>query len=194
MRPPPSPGNTTPHRSRCKSRRRSIAHRCPPGEVAVHEVSRRGLRRVPPCGADLAAAAPPDDRTSATASALDSGENCRRCCPIGTPSARHSLADRVSATWGRLTPVSSAAAGGHGYASPRPGPGHVSSPRRSPSYRHSPLADQHQTALTTGKDNPRARGTAPTRRDSRAPGTAKNRSQETTAASTGQLKITKQRG
>ena len=42
----------------------------------------------------------PEDRTSATASALNSGENCRRCCPIGTPSARHSLAGQVSTTQG----------------------------------------------------------------------------------------------
>jgi hypothetical protein len=27
-------------------------------------------------------------------------QNCRRCCPIGTPSARHSLAGRVSTTRG----------------------------------------------------------------------------------------------
>jgi hypothetical protein len=43
----------------------------------------------------------PDDRTSATASALNSGECCRRCCPIGTPFARPSLACRVSTFWGK---------------------------------------------------------------------------------------------
>lgn len=43
----------------------------------------------------------PDDRTSTTASALNSGECCRRCCPIGTPFARPSLACRVSTFWGK---------------------------------------------------------------------------------------------
>src|SRR5882757_4905895 len=52
----------------------------------------------------IAAIGRPDDRTSATASALNSGENCRRCCPIGTPSARHSLAGRVSTTRGEAQP------------------------------------------------------------------------------------------
>ena len=47
----------------------------------------------------------PDDRTSATVSALNSGECCRRCCPIGTPFARPSLACRVSTFWGERSPL-----------------------------------------------------------------------------------------
>jgi len=61
----------------------------------------------------------------ATASALNSGENGRRCCPIGTPSARHSLAGRVSTTRRRLNDAEPAAmlasAATHTAPGPRPG-------------------------------------------------------------------------
>ena len=63
---------------------------------------------------------------------------------------------------------SPAAAADCGCASPPPGPGPGKSPRRSPGCRPSRPADQHQTTPTTRKDNPRARGTPPTRRGSRA--------------------------
>jgi hypothetical protein len=64
--------------------------------------------------------------------------------------------------------ASSAAAAPCGSASPPAGPGPGRSPPRSPACRPSPPADQHPTAPTTRKDNPRARGTPHTRRDSRA--------------------------
>jgi hypothetical protein len=49
----------------------------------------------------------PDDRTSATVSALNSGENCRRCCPIRTPFARLTLACWVSAPRGEGRTIAS---------------------------------------------------------------------------------------
>jgi hypothetical protein len=48
------------------------------------------------------------------------------------------------------------------------GPGPPSTPPRSPACAPSHQADQHQTAPTPERTNPRARGTPPTRRDSQA--------------------------
>jgi hypothetical protein len=62
----------------------------PVAEVGLADVQLMGNRAI----------GRPDYRTEATGSALDSGENCRRCCPIGPSSARHSLAGRVSTTRG----------------------------------------------------------------------------------------------
>ncbi len=75
----------------------------PPRRTAVRMVTAAAAQADEGGVVAFAFGALPDDRTSATASALNSGENCRRCCPIGTASARHSLAGRVSTTREGLT-------------------------------------------------------------------------------------------
>lgn len=60
-----------------------------------------------------------------------------------------------------------ATADGPGCVSPRPGPGPHSSPPRSPGCKPSLPADHHHPSRRQKGQNPRARGTPPTRRDSR---------------------------
>ena len=82
----------------------------------------------------------------------------------------------------------------NGCASPPPGPGPASSPPRSPGCRRTPPADQPAAAPTTRKDNPRARGTPPTRRDSRETRHGQTLKQQPAAASARPIKIAKHRG
>jgi hypothetical protein len=67
-----------------------------------------------------------------------------------------------------LPAASSAAATACVCAWPRPGPGPPSSPLRSPACRPARLADHHQTTPSNQRRTASARGTPPTRRDSRA--------------------------
>jgi hypothetical protein len=69
----------------------------------------------------IAAIGRPVDCASATASALNSDENCRRCCPVGTPSARHSQIGRVSTTRGLATTIPEQDLGGTVSATSQPG-------------------------------------------------------------------------
>ena len=147
-----------------RAARRPGAAPPPPGPLRGPDPRRQGHRAAQPAPARLR---PEPDlvrarRAGLRTPRLDADARPRRPRPrAGNPNGCGCGCSPPPAGW-------SAAAAGCGCTSPRPGPGPASSPPRSPACRPSPPADQPEPAPATRKGHPRARGTPPTRRDSRA--------------------------
>jgi hypothetical protein len=89
-----------------------------------------------------------------------------RCSPSPAPPAAGN--QNGSGSGSSPAPDGSSAAAACGSASPRPGPGPPASPPHTTACKHSRPADQPQPPQRPRKENTRACGAPPTRRDSRA--------------------------
>ena len=126
-------------------------------------------RRTPGCGTCSSRASPPTRSGARSSRWPVSCSPGRRCSPCPAPPA----AGNPSGCGCGCSPSpagSPAAAAAYASASPSDGPGPARSPPRSPACRPSRLADQPDQTRRPGRRTPGARGTPPTRRDSRAAG------------------------